>query len=114
MDTPSLSTPDPAVDSLLGSIRQAIVTITGSSHRERPEQKSLAPDGSPVASQTTGLLPRRPVESDPTITDLGGSRSGGTSIGLLLDPDEYGNSYGDRVGEPFREVAMARVSIARH
>lgn len=77
--------------------------------RERPEHKSIGPDGLPTGPRTIGLLLRRGIESSPTLTELREKEGHGLAeggLGLLLDPEEYGNSYGLRVGGPFRDLVV--------
>ncbi len=75
--------------------------------RERPEHKSLGPDRLPAGPRTTGLLLRRGIESSPGLTELRGKEGHGLAernLGLLLNPAEYGNAYGLRAGDPFRDL----------
>lgn len=77
--------------------------------RERPEHKSLGPVGRAAGPRTAGLLLRRGIESSPGLTELRGKEGHGLAeraLGLLLDPEEYGNSYGLREGEPFRDLVV--------
>jgi hypothetical protein len=66
---------------------------------QRPEHKSLAPDGSPAGSTTVGLLRRRPVRSSPARTHLAG-KEGNKLLerltGVERDPAGYRTDYGSR------------------
>jgi hypothetical protein len=68
-------------------------------YRLRPEHKSLAPDGSPVMGDTTGLLRRRPIESAPILTDLTGKEANKLIerlTGEVTDLPDYRTDYGTR------------------
>jgi hypothetical protein len=75
--------------------------------RERPEHKSLGPDGLLAGPGTRGLLLRRGIESGPELTELRGKEGHGLAertLGLLPNPGKYGNAYGLRAGDPFRDL----------
>lgn len=63
----------------------------------RAEAKSLAPDGSPVAAETSGRLVRRVVTSTPVLTDFTG-KEGARLVerltGEVWDVEEYRTDYG--------------------
>jgi hypothetical protein len=69
------------------------------SFRDRPERKSLGPDGGPVGPETQGLLLRRPVHSAYELTDLigkEGNRIDERSSGEVTEVEEYQHTYGAR------------------
>ncbi len=77
--------------------------------RERPEHKSLAPDGSPAGPESRGLLLRRPVESSPILTNLRGKEGHALAereLGLVVDPEGVAVGYGVREGDPFRDLVV--------
>jgi hypothetical protein len=74
----------------------------------RPEHKSLAPDGTPTTSETTGLLSRRPIESALVLTDLIGKEGNDLEergAGVTIDPDDYRSQYGNR-GDRWTELVL--------
>ena len=74
-------------------------------------------DALEALTQTSGLLLRRGIESGAGLTELRGKEGHGLverSLGLVLDPAEYGNSYGFRTGDPFRNLeapVLARIGV---
>ena len=67
-----------------------------------PEPKSLGPDGQPCDRDAIGLLQRRPVRAT-TITHIGkeANRLEDREAGLVHDPAEVSNEYGNPGGDPF-------------
>jgi hypothetical protein len=76
-------------------------------YRERPEHKSLAPDGTPCQGETAGLLGRRPVEAF-RIAYVGkeSNRLEEAQSGLLHDEQEAVNQYDDPGCSDFREYVL--------
>ena len=82
-----------------GALRVRTLGEILATYDQRPEHKSLSPDGSPTGARTVGLLRRRPVRSSPARTLLSG-KEGNKLIERLTavasDSREYRADYGMR------------------
>ena len=104
-----------------GDVRVRTLGETLGTYGQRPEHKSLAPDGSPAGATTVGLLGRRPVRSSPVRTHLAG-KEGNKLLerltGVVTDSRDYRTDYGTRA-EPWAELVvpvlrrMGAVEVAR-
>jgi hypothetical protein len=103
----SLTTLDPvneperfAMRLAAGAVRVRTLGDVLATYGQRPEHKSLDPDGSPTASRTVGLLRRRPVRSTPARTHLAG-KEGNKLLqrvtGVVTDQEDYRTDFGLRV-----------------
>lgn len=91
-----------------GALRVRTLGDVLATYGQRPEHKSLAPDGSPAGPTTVGLLRRRPVRSRPARTHLAG-KEGNKLVerltGVMRDPAEYRADYGTRA-DPWTELVV--------
>ncbi len=89
-----------AGDLAAGALRIQTLGEILATYGQRPEHKSLAPDGSPAGATTVGLLRRRPVHSTPARTHLAG-KEGNRLLervtGVVVDPMDYRTDFGLRV-----------------
>lgn len=97
-----------ATELAAGALRVRTLGEVLATYDQRPEHKSLAPDGAPAGSATVGLLPRRPVHSSPARTHLAG-KEGNKLLerltGVVADPADYRTDYGVRA-DPWSELVL--------
>ena len=91
-----------------GALRVRALGEILATYDQRPEHKSLSPDGSPTGARTVGLLRRRPVRSSPARTHLSG-KEGNKLIerlaGVTAGPDDYRTDFGMR-SDPWVELVV--------
>lgn len=110
-----LTTADPvtaperfAAELAAGALRVRTLGDILAAYGQRPEHKSLAPDGLAAGAATAGLLQRRAVQSSPTRTHLAG-KEGNKLLerltGVEQDPAAYRTDYGTRA-DPWAELYL--------
>lgn len=97
-----------AGDLASGAVRVRTLGEILAAYGQRPEHKSLAPDRSPAAPATAGLLRHRPIQSSPVRTHLAG-KEGNKLLerltGVVTAADEYRTDYGTRK-DPWAELVV--------
>jgi hypothetical protein len=76
---------------------------------QRPEHKSLGPDGGLSGADTRGQLRRRPIVSAPELTShIGkeGNKLIERATGEITDPDEYRTTYPNPEAVPWRALVL--------
>ncbi len=86
-------------------------------YHDRPEHKSLSPDGTPAGPTTAGRLRRRPVRSAPALTaHIGkeGNRLLERAIGEINDPSDYRTTYQDPEADQWQHLVLPVLQAIRN
>jgi len=83
---------------------------------DRPERKSLSPDGPPTGPRTRGQLRRRPIRSAPPLTALIGKEGNHLlerATGEITDPTDYRTTFTNPDTDPCRQLVFPVLAAIR-
>jgi len=78
-------------------------------YSDRPEHKSLQPDGHSAQGRSSGQMCRRPLQSAPVLTTLTGKEGNHLLervTGILTDPEDYRTRYGSLDVERWQRLVL--------
>ncbi len=84
---------------------------------DRPEHKSLSPDGTPAGPRTHGQLRRRPLRSAPPLTALigkEGNRLLERATGEITDPADYRTTYANPDTDRWPQLVLPVLTAIRN